>query len=183
MGTITRGYSYTSGNTITAAENEANETTLYNEFNGNIDNANIKASAGIAESKLSFNTASGHDHDGSNSKAIPKGFVFTVTGTATIGTSVAPALPAISSMTFNKAYVYCKTPPTGANLIVDINKNGTSIWGTNTANRVTLTAGSAIPCTQTSFDTTTCVENDIITVDIDQVGSTEPGQDLTVILR
>lgn len=39
---ITRTYSYTSGNTITANENNTNENTLYTEFNGNVESANIK---------------------------------------------------------------------------------------------------------------------------------------------
>jgi hypothetical protein len=39
---VSRTYTYTSGNTITANENNTNENTLYNEFNGNIESANIK---------------------------------------------------------------------------------------------------------------------------------------------
>lgn len=54
MGVITRPYSFVSGNTILAAENNSNETTIYNEFNGNIENANIKSTAAIEESKLSL---------------------------------------------------------------------------------------------------------------------------------
>lgn len=40
-GLITRTYTYTSGNTISANENNTNENTLYNEINGNITTANI----------------------------------------------------------------------------------------------------------------------------------------------
>ena len=36
---------------------------------------------------------------------------------------------------------------------------------------------------QTLFDTTILVEGDIITIDIDQVGSSVPGQTYTVILK
>lgn len=182
MGVVTRPNTYTTGNTITAAENEANETTIYNEFNGNIDNANIKSSAAIVESKIAFNTASGHSHDGTDSKAIPKGFVFTLTGTLATGTSLAPALIATGGLTIAKVYAYCKTAPTGASVIIDINKNGTSIWNSNQANRVAITAGLTTPATQTSFDTTALVENDLLTIDVDQIGSTEPGADLTVII-
>jgi hypothetical protein len=38
--------------------------------NGGITNANINASAAIAESKIAFDTSTGHDHDGSNSKRV-----------------------------------------------------------------------------------------------------------------
>jgi hypothetical protein len=37
---------------------------------GSITNAEINATASIAESKLLFNTSTGHDHDGANSKSI-----------------------------------------------------------------------------------------------------------------
>jgi hypothetical protein len=40
-GIISRTYTYTDGNTISANENNTNETTLYNEINGNISSANI----------------------------------------------------------------------------------------------------------------------------------------------
>ena len=52
MGTIVKPNTFTSGATIIAAEHNDNFDTIYNEFNGNIDNDNIKASAGIVGSKL-----------------------------------------------------------------------------------------------------------------------------------
>ena len=82
--------------------------------------------------------------------------------------------------TFNKAYIYAKTGPTGADLIVDILKNGTTIW-TNQANRLKIVAGQVSGNTST-FDVTTVAISDIITIDIDQVGSTIPGKDITVQL-
>lgn len=42
---------YTSGNTITAAGQNANENLIFNEFNGNIDNTNIK-SGGILTANI-----------------------------------------------------------------------------------------------------------------------------------
>lgn len=50
-GTISRTYSYTDGNTITANENNTNENTLYNEINGNLDTANFE-DGGIATADL-----------------------------------------------------------------------------------------------------------------------------------
>lgn len=182
MGTVTKPNTYTAGNTILASEVNANEDTLYTLVNGNIENANIKSSAGIVESKIAFDTSSGHSHDGTDSKAIPKGFVFTVTGTLTTGTSVAPALVAMATQTISKVYVNVKTANTGADLIIDVNKNGTSIWATTQANRATITDGSTSG-TQTSFDTTSLSEGDILTIDIDQVGSTVAGADLTVTVK
>jgi hypothetical protein len=182
MATITRQYEYTAGNTIDPDENNANENALFNEINGSLDNDNIASDAAIVESKISFNTTTGHNHDGTTSKAIPKGYVGTITGTLTTGTSKTPVLVVVNSQTITKAYARVKTAPTGANLIIDINKNGTSIWNTNQANRLTIDAGDS-EGTQTSFDTTTLADEDYLTIDIDQVGSTVAGADLTVVLK
>jgi hypothetical protein len=48
---ISRTYSYTDGNTMSANENNTNESTLYNEINGNLNNANI-LDGGIATADL-----------------------------------------------------------------------------------------------------------------------------------
>lgn len=181
MPTITRQYTYAADGTIDPDQNNANENNLFTTINA-LDDDNIASDAGIQESKLAFDTSSGHDHDGVNSKAIPKGFVFTITGTLSTGTSLAPLLVAVGSQTISKVYVNCKTAPTGDDLIIDINKNGASIWNTTQANRATIAAG-ATSGTQTSFDTTELSEGDVLTVDIDQIGSTVAGADLTIVVK
>jgi hypothetical protein len=70
MGVITKPTTHADGTVPTAAQFNSNFDTIYTEFNGNIENANIKAGAAIAESKLALDVTSGHDHDGVNSKAI-----------------------------------------------------------------------------------------------------------------
>jgi hypothetical protein len=54
---------------------------------GTIVNADINASAAIAESKVAFNTTSGHDHDGTDSKAITVNTLGAVPTTRTISAS------------------------------------------------------------------------------------------------
>lgn len=53
---VSRTYTYTDGNTISANENNTNENTLYTEFNGNIEAANIKdgtiTNADIADTQI-----------------------------------------------------------------------------------------------------------------------------------
>lgn len=181
MAIVSRQFEYEPNNTIDPVQNNANEDALYNTINA-LDNANIALGAGIVESKLAFDTTNGHDHDGVNSKAIPKGFAFTVVGSLTTGTSVAPVMIALSNQTISKVYVAVKTAPTGASITIDINKNGTSIWNTTQANRAKVTAGATYGV-QTSFDTTSLVEGDIITLDIDGVGSGTSGSDITVIVK
>jgi len=43
---------FSAGSTILSAEHNENFSTIYNEFNGNIENANIKSNAAIADTKL-----------------------------------------------------------------------------------------------------------------------------------
>lgn len=70
--------------------------------------------------------------------------------------------------------------PVGASVIVDVNKNGTTVFTTQ-ANRPTITAGANASGVQTP-DVTTLVAGDYLTIDVDQVGSTTPGTDLSVVL-
>ncbi len=73
------------------------------------------------------------------------------------------------------------TAPTGTSIIVDVNKAASTLFTTQ-ANRPTIAAGS-----QTSGvvvpDVTTISAGQALSVDIDQVGSTEPGRNLTVTVR
>lgn len=59
MGLISRPHTYVSGATIKSSEHNNNENTIYNEFNGNISNANLSASAAIADTKLAQITTGG----------------------------------------------------------------------------------------------------------------------------
>lgn len=111
-------------------------------------------------------------------------FVFTITGSLVTGTSLTPTLSVIKGLTITKVYAYVKTVPTGADLIFDINKNGTSIWNATQANRIKIPAADADgKATQTSFDTTTLSEEDTLTLDVDQIGSTIAGADATVTIK
>lgn len=84
-------------------------------------------------------------------------------------------------MTITGVQAKVLTAPTGASLIVDINVNGTSIYTTQ-ANRPTIAAGetevvAALP------DVVALSQDDIISIDIDQVGSTVAGANLVVDLE
>jgi hypothetical protein len=107
---------------------------------------------------------------------------FTVT-TAEVGVNVAKELLGENSGTIIKAQAYAKTAPTGADLIFDINVNGTSIWNATQANRIRIVDGANEATPVTSFDTTSLAAGDNITLDVDQVGSTAPGAEITVQLE
>jgi hypothetical protein len=70
------------------------------------------------------------------------------------------------------------TAPTTQAVIVDVNKNGTTIFTTQ-GNRPTIAAGANTDATATP-DVTTFAAGDYMTVDIDQVGTGTTGADLTV---
>lgn len=61
------------GSKLTGAELGTLQADIAAVINGGITNANISASAAIVESKVTFDTASGHNHDGSNSRTLSSG--------------------------------------------------------------------------------------------------------------
>lgn len=83
-----------------------------------------------------------------------------------------------STLYFSTVDLRVKTAPTGADVIVDINLNGNTIFST----RPKIVAGQTTGGTAAVFSTTQLVDGDVITIDVDQVGSTEPGRDLTIAL-
>jgi hypothetical protein len=98
--------------------------------------------------------------------------------------AVAPGtlgLPLSGSYTLIDYRVRWSTAPLGADGLVDINKNGTSLFTTQ-ENRPKILDGQQDAST-TAPDITTFVSGDYITVDVDQVGSSVAGSDMTVVLR
>lgn len=71
------------------------------------------------------------------------------------------------------------TAPTGAAVIVDVNKNGTTVFSTQ-SNRPTIAVSTTFSGLVTNMNTTAFAASDKCTVDLDQVGSTVAGADLTV---
>lgn len=68
------------------------------------------------------------------------------------------------------------TAPVGASVVVDVNKNGTSIFPTGT--KPTITSGGVTD--KRVPDTTSFADGDYLTVDVDNIGSTTPGSNLNV---
>lgn len=74
------------------------------------------------------------------------------------------------------------TAPTGANLIVDVNVNGTSVFKDDL---LSIDAGektSTTAATAANIVTTALSDDDEISIDIDQVGSTVAGAGLKITL-
>lgn len=81
------------------------------------------------------------------------------------------------TIAINGVLVAAGVAPTGADLIVDVNKNGTTIFTTQ-ANRPRILAGQFVS-TVAVPNIMTLAPGDRLTVDIDQVGSTVAGSQIT----
>lgn len=73
------------------------------------------------------------------------------------------------------------TAPTGSAVIIDVNKNGTTIYTTQSDRPQIAAAGFS--ATGNNPAVTTFAAGDYLTVDVDQIGSTIAGSDLTVTVR
>jgi hypothetical protein len=67
--------------------------------------------------------------------------------------------------------------PTGSDAILDVHKNGTTIFTTQ-ANRPTFAIGSDDTGKVTNMDVVTWLDTQYLTLDVDQIGSTVAGSDL-----
>lgn len=114
------------------------------------------------------------------SDSVVEVYVFTRSGTLVTETGKS-RIYLEGSYTLLTARAAVNTAPTGASILVDVNKNGSTIYGTQ-ANRPTISA-SGFSGSGGSASGGTFSSGDYIQVDIDQVGSTIAGADLTVTLR
>lgn len=96
-------------------------------------------------------------------------------------TEVTNRLIVTDDTTVERCWIAAKSAPVGADLIVDILKNGTtSIFG---AGQMHLTAGQSGPQQTATFTSPALQAGTYLTLSITQVGTTDPGQDVTVACR
>jgi len=100
---------------------------------------------------------------------------------ATTGANKTNSLIATRNGKIIKAFATAKTAPVGSSLIFDVNLNGSTIWSTQ-ANRLTIADG-ATSANQSTFNTTSLTEGDLLTIDIDQIGSGTAGKDITIVVH
>ena len=142
----------------------------------------INAEAGLSAETQHANITGADLHDPkAHTHEVYRTLVFCIPGDLSTGTNVAPSVLADEALTVDKVYVYVRTAPTGASIIVDVTKNGVTIFTTQ-GNRPEIaidgnTDESGAP------DVTSLAKNDRVDVDIDQVGSTVAGADMTVMVR
>lgn len=108
-------------------------------------------------------------------------FVFTAPWELVVEENTTLELFAAASLTLTEVFASVKIAPTGDNIIIDIHKNGTTIFTTQ-SKRPEIVAGSYSDTSDTP-DVVSLVKNDKLTMSIDRVGSILPGEDLTVCVR
>lgn len=109
---------------------------------------------------------------------INRAFGFFIAGNASVANDLSwdPVSP--QALTCVKTWAYCKTAPTGANLILSIyNITQAAVVGTVTINAAATSGNS------TSYTTSAIAAGDVLRLDITQIGSTVAGADITVILE
>lgn len=110
----------------------------------------------------------------------PQMFTWSMSGTLSVAAG-GLGFRAPIALEIQHARLSVSTAPTGADLIVDINKNGTTMFTTQ-ANRPRIAAGAYTESATTAPDVVSVAAGDRLTVDIDQVGSTVAGSNLVVVL-
>lgn len=71
------------------------------------------------------------------------------------------------------------TVNTGAAVVADVNKNGTTMYSTQ-GNRLSIPVSTSSVVTSTTPDVTSLTGGDVISADVDSVGSTVKGSDLSI---
>lgn len=110
-----------------------------------------------------------------------RAFAWFISGTLATGSNQGPRYIVPQDMTIQKVWLRARTAPTGASILIDINKNGSTIWSSQ-GNRGSISAGQLSGNTEI-FNTIELSAGDYLDLDIDQIGSTIAGEDLTVVLE
>jgi hypothetical protein len=153
-------------------ESEKAATNGYASLDGSTKIPIAQVPTGTSSSTVSLGD---HTHAGGSTKIfIP----LSMAGTLATGVGKA-RIYMDASYTIASVRASVGTAPTGTSLIVDVNKNGTTIFTTQT-NRPTIS--SYTTALITNMEVTTVAAGDYLTVDIDQVGSTVAGTDLVVLI-
>lgn len=156
---VTKPYTFTAGGVIRSAEVNSNFNTIYNDYNGNITDANISASAAIAQSKISgLATAL---------QALVAKAGDTLSGALSIKMSV-PYLRLLGQETSAKDWRFAETAGT---LSFDENTGteGAPTW----TPRYTLPAGSGGPAAASDLATKTYVDNQVASLGFGQTTKTD----------
>ncbi len=169
-GTVSAGTLNGSTNKIEAASGDPVALRL------GLDAGNSAVLSYVLSDSLDLASAAAND----GRLVLPVTFALATGGNVVTGTNVTNSVIVPYPCTILKAYAAAKVGPTGADLIFDLNVNGSTIWS-DPGDRLTIADGATTDLVST-FTTTVLAEDDEITIDVDQIGSVDPGGDITVTL-
>lgn len=108
-----------------------------------------------------------------------KMLVWLVPGEVTVADEQGPTFHMDAAYTAVAVHLHVKAAPTGADLIIDIEEGGVTLFSTlpKIAASAETGGGSAV------MDNTSIANNAEVRFNIDQIGSGDPGEDLTVTLE
>lgn len=109
-----------------------------------------------------------------------RGIAFYIDGILAVETQAMSFVSPLA-ITVSEVRLSVDVAPVGSDLIVDIHKNGVTMFTTQ-ANRPTITAGNT-SATSAAPDITSIDVGDLITIEIDQVGSSVAGSNLAATVR
>ena len=109
----------------------------------------------------------------------PRTYVWFIKGALATGTEQGSTFRLKRAVTVEDVELHVKTAPTGATLIVDINEDGTTLFSTKPEIDISGTSEDD----NHAFSDTSLAAGAELTMDVDQVGSTVAGADLTVLLH
>lgn len=110
------------------------------------------------------------------------GAIFTFSAPHTLAVSQGAArLYPPTALTIKSVRASVGIAPAGDSILVDVNKDGTTVFTTQ-ANRPEIAAAGYLSDQETP-DVTAWATTEYLTVDVDQVGSTTPGAHLTVVVE
>jgi hypothetical protein len=104
-------------------------------------------------------------------------YSFQITGYLAIQTNAAPAVVVDSDRSVRDVYGIVGTAPTGAAIILQINRNGASYVS------VQIPSGTTISNVLSGFGLPALRSGDILSLNVTGVGTTVPGSDLTLVMR
>lgn len=142
----------------------------------NDTDANLKARANHTGTQTASTIS---DFDAAANTAVRRMVPFSQGGTLTTGTGVFKIPNATgSTRTIHSVWATVGTAPTGASILVDANLGGTTIFTTQ-SNRPTIAVSTDSDQSGTP-DVTSWTAGTLLTIDIDQIGSTVAGANLVV---
>jgi hypothetical protein len=179
---------FVSGQLIVAAEMNSNFGLVNTEL-FSLDNDNIAGGAGIVDTKLAQITT-GNKVDGSaivaaSIDAVIGSFGWFLDGTQLVADHQGPTQIVGADVTATDCKMYINTAPTDASVEVDIEKKrGAGDWTTIFTTLPKIISSANTDDDGHVFDATEKVfqADDLLRLNVDIVGSTEEGQNLTVIL-